>query len=113
MVPLRDTFMVGDLARRIGLPLLTVCRPDLGIINHTLLTLQAARSWGLQTAGIVVNNMPATPGLAEEYAPAMLAKLGRIEVWQVLSQVVGNDRQKVELLSRQFGGGLMDQLFPQ
>lgn len=112
MVPLRDTFMVGDLARRIGLPLLTVCRPDLGTINHTLLTLQAARSWGLEPAGLVVNNMPASPGLAEEHAPAMLAQLGGIEVWQVLSRVVGNERQKVELLSRQFGDDLMDQLFP-
>ncbi len=113
MVPLRDTFMVGDLARRIGLPLLTVCRPNLGTINHTLLTLQAARAWGLEPAGLVVNNMPASPGLAEEHAPAMLAQLGGLNVWQVLSQVEGSERQKVELLSRQFGEDLMGQLFPQ
>lgn len=112
MVPLRDTFMVGDLARRIGLPLLTVCRPDLGTINHTLLTLQAARAWGLEPAGLVVNNMPASPGLAEKHAPAMLAQLGGVEIWQVLSQVEGDERQKVELLSRQFDDDLMDQLFP-
>lgn len=113
MVPLRDTFMMGDLARRIGLPLLTVCRPDLGTINHTLLTLQAARAWGLEPAGLVVNNMPASPGLAEEHAPAMLAQLGSVDVWQVLSHVEGNERQKVEFLSRQFGDDLMEQLFPQ
>jgi len=110
MVPLRDTFLVGDLARRIGLPLLTVCRPGLGTINHTLLTLQAARTWGLDPAGLVVNGMPALPGLAEQHAPAMLAELGGVDIWQVLSQVKGNDRQKVELLSRQFGDGLMELL---
>ncbi|OEU60794.1 MAG: dethiobiotin synthase [Desulfuromonadales bacterium C00003094] len=111
MVPLLDTFMVGDLARRIGLPLLTVCRPGLGTINHTLLTLQAARAWGLEPAGLVVNGMPDFPGLAEKHAPAMLAELGCIEVWKVLGQVAGDDRQKVEALSQQFGDGLMELLF--
>jgi dethiobiotin synthetase len=113
MVPLRDSFMVGDLARRIGLPLLTVCRAGLGTINHTLLTLQAARAWGLEPTGLVVNGMPDWPGLAEKRAPEMLAELGCVEVWQVLAQVAGDDRQKVELLSRQFGENLMEQLFPQ
>lgn len=113
MVPLRDTFMVGDLARRIGLPLLTVCRPGLGTINHTLLTLQAARSWGLEPAGLVVNGMPELPGMAEQHAPSMLAQLGCVGVWQVFQQVAGDDREKVDLLSRQFGDDFMEQLFPQ
>lgn len=113
MVPLLDRFMVGDLARRIGLPLLTVCRAGLGTLNHTLLTLQAARAWGLQPAGLVVNGMPVEPGLAERHAPAMLAKLGEIDVWQVLSRVEGDDRQKVEALFRQFDDGLLDLLLGQ
>lgn len=113
MVPILDRFMVGDLARRIGLPLLTVCRAGLGTLNHTLLTLQAARAWGLQTAGLVVNGMPAQPGLAEQHAPAMLAELGEIDVWQVLSEVEGDPRQKVEALFRQFDDGLLDLLLGQ
>ncbi len=112
MVPLRDTFMVGDLARRIGLPLLTVCRPDLGTINHTLLTLQSARAWGLEPAGLMISDMPESPGLAERHAPAMLAELGDIEVWQVLSRVKGDERQKVELLADQFDSRLMGRLLP-
>lgn len=112
MVPLRDNFMVGDLARRIGLPLLTVCRPGLGTINHTLLTLQAARAWGLDPVGLMVNGMPESPGLAEEHAPAMLAELGDIELWQVLGQVRGDERQKVEQLADQFDSNLMARLLP-
>ncbi|MEZ4485210.1 MAG: dethiobiotin synthase [Syntrophotaleaceae bacterium] len=113
MVPLLDRFMIGDLARRIGLPLLTVCRAGLGTLNHTLLTLQAARAWGLQTAGLVVNGMPANPGLAERHAPAMLADLGDIDVWQVLSQVEGDNRQKVEALFRQLDDKLLELLLGQ
>ena len=113
MVPLLERLMIGDLARRIGLPLLTVCRPGLGTLNHTLLTLQAARAWGLHPAGLVVNGMPAKPGLAEEYAPAMLAELGEIEVWQVLSQVEGDNRQKVEALFQQFDDELLELLLCQ
>mgnify|MGYP000114970943 CR=1 FL=1 len=113
MVPLLERLMIGDLARRIGLPLLTVCRPGLGTLNHTLLTLQAARAWGLHPAGLVVNGMPAKPGLAEEHAPAMLAELGEIEVWQVLSQVEGDNRQKVEALFQQFDDELLELLLCQ
>ncbi len=110
MVPLRETFLIGDLACRIGLPLLTVCRPDLGTLNHTLLTLHAARCWGLRATGLVVNGMPAMPGLAEHHAPAMLGALGAVDVWQVLPRIEGDDRQKVEFLSRQFSNSLLEKI---
>ena len=43
MAPLNGGILMADFAKNINLPLLTVCRPNLGTINHTLLTIFAAR----------------------------------------------------------------------
>jgi len=55
LVPLARGLLVADLAKAIGLPVLVVARDCLGTINHTLLTVEAARSRGLTVAGVVMN----------------------------------------------------------
>jgi dethiobiotin synthetase len=55
-VPLRSDFDMADLALRLDLPLLVVCRARLGTLNHTLLTLEAAERRGLRVAGVVVSH---------------------------------------------------------
>ena len=73
LVPLITGFTVADLARRLKLPLLVVTRPSLGTLNHTALTVHAARSHGLRIAGLVVNSvLRARRGLAERLNPAAL-----------------------------------------
>jgi dethiobiotin synthetase len=54
MVPLAGDYLVRDLARDLGLPLVVAAGPGLGTINHTLLTLEAARAAGLEVAGVVL-----------------------------------------------------------
>ena len=53
--PLTETETVADVARDFGFPLIVVARLSLGTINHTLLTLEAARNRRLDVAGIVLN----------------------------------------------------------
>lgn len=66
LVPLKGRFTVADLARRMNLPLLIVARPTLGTLNHTALTVHAARAAGLTIAGIILNyHAPFRRGLAE------------------------------------------------
>jgi dethiobiotin synthetase len=55
LCPLTDTETVADLAVDLGYPLLIVARLGLGTVNHTLLTVEAARSRGLEIAGILLN----------------------------------------------------------
>jgi len=55
LCPVTPTESVADLARRFGLPVLVVARATLGTINHTALTVEAARARGLKVAGIVIN----------------------------------------------------------
>jgi dethiobiotin synthetase len=58
-----------------------VARPDLGTINHTVLTVQALRSRGIPLSGIVVNcSRKPAKGLAERTNPAVLERLTGIPV---------------------------------
>jgi len=75
MVPLAGGLLVADLARQLQLPLLVVARPDLGTINHTVLTCFAAGQMELKVAGVVINNYPAAPGPAERSAPHQIGSL--------------------------------------
>jgi dethiobiotin synthetase len=66
LCPLTERETIADLALALALPLLIVVRRSLGTLNHTLLTLEAARSRGLAILGIVVNETTPVQGIAEE-----------------------------------------------
>jgi dethiobiotin synthetase len=80
-VPLLDNkFLVLDLARWFKLPLLVVARAGLGTINHTALTVLAARQAGLPVAGVILNRCSATPGLAEQTNPAVIEAITGVPI---------------------------------
>ena len=55
LVPVGPDWTIGDLAARLGLPILVVARAGLGTVNHTLLTVAEARRLGLDVRGVVLN----------------------------------------------------------
>jgi len=61
LVPLGEGSDGGDLARRLGLPVLLVVGMRLGCINHALLTQEAIAARGLTLAGWVANRVD--PGM--------------------------------------------------
>jgi dethiobiotin synthetase len=80
LVPLGDRFLVRDLARALGLPLLLAARPGLGTINHTLLSVEAARAGGLTVRAVVLTPWPHDPGVLERSNLETIARLGEVEV---------------------------------
>ena len=79
-VPLNAEYMVSDLARDLDLPLIVVARPGLGTINHTLLTLEAARAARLEVIAVVLTPWPEKPSALEKSNRITIAALGDIEV---------------------------------
>ena len=65
LVPLADGWDVRRFAAAVGLPLLVVARPGLGTIDHTLLTLEAARSSHLTVAAVVLTPWPQEPSVID------------------------------------------------
>jgi dethiobiotin synthetase len=58
LAPIDDEHSFADLAHDFGFPLIVVSKNALGTINHTLLTLHAAKTFhgGLPVAGIILNH---------------------------------------------------------
>lgn len=73
LVPVRDRVPVARVVAQLRLPVIVVTRPTLGTVNHTLLTVLAARSFGLRVLGLVVNwHERFRRGTAERLTPATL-----------------------------------------
>ncbi len=66
LCPLTETQSNADLAAELRLPVVIVARRSLGTLNHTLLTLAAARQCKLPVIGVVVNETAPPLGLADE-----------------------------------------------
>jgi dethiobiotin synthetase len=75
VVPITETYFMSDLAHDLELGLIIVIRPGLGTLNHTVLTVEYARSHGLNILGFVINNFPDSPNLAERKNPELLLKI--------------------------------------
>jgi len=81
LVPLRRDMTFLDLCREIGLPVLIVARPNLGTINHTLLTVQALQQSRIPVAGICINDSRgARRGVAERTSLAVIEDLSKAPV---------------------------------
>ena len=65
-VPISKDYSMSDFAKALDLPVLLVTANQLGAINHSLLTVNAIRSKGLECACIVLNQ------LADELDTAMI-----------------------------------------
>jgi dethiobiotin synthetase len=92
LCPITPEMFVAEMAREFGLPLVIVARPALGTINHTILTVEAARSRGLSVAGIVINGAnPDTESVAEMTAPAEITRATGVPVVGVLPDDKGTD----------------------
>ncbi len=98
LVPLCEGQTIRDLATDLGLPLLVVIRPDLGTLNHSLLTFEAARSTGLEIAGYVINRMPENPGPAETTVAETLAAFTDVPCLGVFPAVEGIFEAQTETL---------------
>ncbi len=80
-VPICEEMLVANLAQHFQLPLLIVARPNLGTINHTVLTVEFARSYSLEICGIVLNaSQEGSKGIAEQTNPKELTRLTQLPI---------------------------------
>jgi dethiobiotin synthetase len=80
LVPLTTHHSVRDLARELDLDVLIAARPGLGTINHTLLTLEAARAGGLRVRAVILTPWSDRPAPLEISNRETIARLGGVDV---------------------------------
>ncbi len=65
LVPITWKFSFLDLAKELSLPVVVVALNKLGVINHTLLTVEACLRAGLNVRGVVLNSFRRTDKSSE------------------------------------------------
>lgn len=81
LVPVKKDFLFANLAKDLNIPVIIVARPGLGTINHTLLTIKVAQSYGLEIIGIIFNNFDDSDyGIAEKTNPELVKEFSGIPV---------------------------------
>lgn len=98
-----------DLARALGLPLLVVAANRLGMLNHTLLTIQAIEGAGQPLAAVLLNQLPGSADQSALTNPTALRRLTRTPVLGPLEIVSsGPDRRALaEQFRTQVNGRLL------
>lgn len=82
LVPFNDTSLQIDFIQRIKLPIIIVGQDRVGAINHTLLTLNAARAAGIEVLGVVLTRFRMTLGNG-----AVISKFGKVDVLASIAPV--------------------------
>jgi dethiobiotin synthetase len=80
LVPLTSGYLIRDLAVDLALPVVVAARAGLGTINHTLLTIEAARAAGLTVAGVAMTPWPEQPAEIERSNRETVEQLGGVAV---------------------------------
>lgn len=98
-VPYVADGLVVDAAVMFNLPIIIVARPDLGTVNHTLLTISYAKQHGLQVAGVILSNYrKETASIAEKNNPSMIEEYSGVPVLGVIPHME-NHRSREQVLS--------------
>ncbi|MFF0817088.1 dethiobiotin synthase [Rhodococcus sp. NPDC003318] len=85
-----DGFTLADVAADLDAPLLLVAAAGLGTLNHSALTVAAARQAGLRLAGTVIGSWPSAPDLAMRCNLADLAEVTGVPLLGRLPEGAGS-----------------------
>lgn len=76
LAPISAVETMGDVAEKIGLPVVLVVGMRLGCLNHALLTREAIRSQAVPFAGWIANRMPESMALADANIDTLTSRFG-------------------------------------
>ena len=76
-----------DVIEKLNQELIVVTKPDLGRINHTLMTLECAKNRGIKVKGVIVNAMPTHKSEAQEHFIDELRAFCDVEILGVVSEI--------------------------
>ena len=96
LVPIDGERTVADLIRALDLPALLVTCAQLGTINHTLLTVEAARDAGVDLIGLVLNGRSRRPSVAERTNPEILRRWTGLPIFGVVPLVARPTQARVQ-----------------
>ena len=90
--------LFADIISELNQEIIIVTTPDLGRINHTLMTIDCAKQKGIKIKGIVINKMPKNPTLSQENFVKELKMFADIEILGIIPEM--NNPTKNEIIEQ-------------
>ncbi len=85
LVPIKKDYFVADMINELELPALLVARPDIGTINHSLLTVSEAKNRGIDIRGFIINGFDAAKaGRVEKANPEIIETISGVPLLGIL-----------------------------
>lgn len=76
-----------DIIKELNQEIIIVLTPDLGRINHTLMTIDCAKRMGVKIKGLIVNKMPENKTLSQENFIKELKMFSDVEILKVIPKI--------------------------
>jgi len=105
MVPIsgkgRKVFYVLDMMSKMKLPAIIVARPDLGTINHTLMTVKLLQSKKVNIAGIIFNHTSCIKNdISVKTNPKVIERLSGVKVFGIMPYTKNRNKRRIKWLRR-------------
>lgn len=90
LAPIWEDYLVADMIQDLSLPVLIITRPNLGTINHTVLTVDYAQRHGIHVGGIIINHWNQEEiGVRERSNWEYIERLSKVPVLGAFPTVAG------------------------
>lgn len=94
MTPILKDYFIADLIKDMNLEAMLVTSSRIGTVNHTLLTCNACKKYGIKTKGMIINNFDAA-GYAVDDLTSDLENLSGLDVLCSIPHVDGYNADKI------------------
>lgn len=90
LTPIYADKTMADLIKFMNIPVIIVSRPDLGTINHTLLTVESTKNYNINLKGIIISKYPNNiKDLAIKTAPEIIKIFSNTPILGIIPQYEG------------------------
>ena len=101
MVPINDQQMMLDVIKKLALPVVLVCRSELGTINHSVLSINCLRQTGIEISGVIMN------GAKNKSNRAAIEHYGQVSVLAEIQPIQNvSKRSLLNIFEQYFGATL-------
>ena len=101
MTPITKNFFVAGMIKAMGIETIIVTRATLGTLNHTMMTHQLCKDYGIKVKGLVINNFDEKGTAAEKNAPITLHEITGLDILGVVPFI--KDYNKIDTMIEMVG----------
>ena len=87
--------LFSDVVKELNQEIIIVTTPDLGRINHTLMTIDCAKNQGIKIKGLIINSMPENKTLSQQNFIKELKMFTNIEILGIIPKIKNPTKEKI------------------